>query len=83
MRKVLIWRKSAYSEKWRIPHIRESLYRIDSSIRIELFVYNFRKQFSNFKNFSCISSGLFVSVRTLIPTTKGHILVLVKVPDIQ
>ena len=60
MRKMLIWGESAYFGKWRISHPRYSLYRIDPSIRIELFVYNFRKIFSDFKNVSSISSGFFV-----------------------
>ena len=32
--------KSAFFGKWRILHLRYRLYRIDSSIRIGLFVYN-------------------------------------------
>ena len=32
MRKVLIWRKSAYYGKWRICHLRYSLYSIDSNV---------------------------------------------------
>ena len=52
MGKVLIWGKSAYFRKWRISNLRYSLYRIDSSIRIGLFVYNFPKKFSNLKNVS-------------------------------
>ena len=43
MEKVLILRKSAYLEKWRISHNRLSLYRIDSSIRTGFFVYYCRK----------------------------------------
>ena len=34
----------AYFGKWRISHLGYSLYRTDSSIRIGLFVYNFRKK---------------------------------------
>ena len=46
MKKVLIWGESAYLGeiayvgKWEISHLRYSLYGIDSSIRIGLFVYN-------------------------------------------
>ena len=57
MKKVLIWGESAYLGeiayfgKWEISHLRYSLYRIDSSIRIGLFVYNFSKNFSDIKMF--------------------------------
>ena len=51
MRQVLIWRKSAYLGKWRISHLRYSLYRIDSRIRTALFVYYFRKKNSDLKCF--------------------------------
>ena len=54
MRKVLISEKVLISG-WRISHIRYSLYRIDSSIKIRLFVYNFQKNFSDLKNVSCIA----------------------------
>ena len=51
MGRVLIWGKCAYFGKSRISHFRYSLYgrlyRIDSSIRIGLFVYNFRKKSLN------------------------------------
>ena len=40
MGKLLTLGKSAYFGKWKISHLRYSLYRIDSSIIIELFVYN-------------------------------------------
>ena len=43
---VLIMRKSAYFSKRRISHLRYSLYRIDFSFKIGLFVFNFRKFFS-------------------------------------
>ena len=59
MRKVLIWGKSVYFGKWRISHLRYNLYRIDSSIIIGLFVYNFRKKFSDSKNVFSIPSGFF------------------------
>ena len=36
--------KCARCEKWRISHLRYSLYSIDSSIRTGLFVYYFRKK---------------------------------------
>ena len=42
---VLILGKCAYFGKLRISQLRYSLYRIDCSIRIVLFVYNFRKNF--------------------------------------
>ena len=50
MRKVVIWRKIAHYEKWRILHIRYSLYSIDSYIRTGLFVYYFRKNVYDLKN---------------------------------
>ena len=58
MRKVLISGKSAYFAKLRISHLRYrsySLYRIDFSIRIGLFVFTFEKNFSDLKNVSSIS----------------------------
>ena len=55
MKKVLIWGKIAYFGKWEISHLRYSLYGIDSSIRIGLFLYNFPKNFSDIKNVSSIS----------------------------
>ena len=60
MEKVLIWGRSAYFGKWRISHLRYSLNCIDSSIKIGLFVFNYRKNFSGLKNVSSIFSGFFV-----------------------
>ena len=57
MKKVHIWRKSAFYEKCRISHLRYSKFRIDSSIRTGFFVYYFRKVFSDLKNVYSISSG--------------------------
>ena len=45
----VIWRKSAYLEKWRISQLRYRLYDIDSSIRTRVFVYYFAKKFSGLK----------------------------------
>ena len=42
--------KSVYFGKWRISHLRYSLYRKHSSIRIGLSVYNVRKKFLTYKN---------------------------------
>ena len=56
MGKVLIWGKSAYFWKWRISHLRYGLYRLDSSIRIGIFLNNFRKNFFCLKNVSSIST---------------------------
>ena len=43
-KRVLILGKGAYYGKYRILHLRYSLYLIESCIRIGLFVYNFRKK---------------------------------------
>ena len=51
MKKMLIWGKSAYFGIRRISHLSYSLYRIDSSIGIGIFVYNFRKNFFDLKMF--------------------------------
>ena len=59
LKNVLILGKCAYFGKWRISHLRYSLYRIDSSIRIGLFVSNFPKFFSDLKNVSSIGCAYF------------------------
>ena len=41
LKNELICRKSAYFRKCRISHLKSGLYRIGSSIRMELFAYNF------------------------------------------
>ena len=43
-RNVLILEKCAYFGKWSISHLRYSLYRIDSSIRIGLLFMIFEKK---------------------------------------
>ena len=43
---MLIWGRRAHFRKWGISHLRYSLYRIDFSFKIGLFVFNFRKFFS-------------------------------------
>ena len=53
-------------------NLRYSLYGIDSSIRIELFVYIFRKKFSDLKNVSSISSGLFPKFEKNCPDFQSY-----------
>ena len=54
MGKVLIW-------KWKISHLRYSLYCKDSSIKIETLYITFEEIFSDLKYVASISSGFFVS----------------------
>ena len=51
----LLWKKCLFGEEVLILgsgefRILGTVYRIDSSIRIGIFVYNFRKMFSDLKN---------------------------------
>ena len=62
MRKVLIWRKSAYYEKWRISHLRYRLYGIVHTLytllsELDFLFITVENFHSDLKNESSISSG--------------------------
>ena len=59
MGKVLIWGKGLILESGGF-RILGKVYTVQTLVLIGLFVYNFRKKFSDLKNVSSISSGFFV-----------------------